>query len=142
MRCYGLSPSLAIVLALAGCDGQAAEPQREAIGPTSGAPAPLPTAGDSTVADPIPDQPPATRGPDAGMPDGQAMPDAGASDDAQTPAGDDPESQQALAALRAYLDTPAAQRPPIEDQGFGATPLTRADAATARAWLWDDYAGA
>jgi hypothetical protein len=49
-------------------------------------------------------------------------------------------SSDAIVALRAYLAMPRAGRAPIEGQAFASVPLARADAATARQLLWDDYA--
>jgi hypothetical protein len=49
-------------------------------------------------------------------------------------------SAAALAALKDYLAAEQKSRPPLAEQGFARTALTRKDAESARRHLWDDHA--
>jgi hypothetical protein len=49
-------------------------------------------------------------------------------------------SAAALAALKDYLAAEQESRPPLAEQGFARTALTRKDAESARRQLWDDHA--
>ena len=49
------------------------------------------------------------------------------------------DSAAAVSALKAYLSTERAQRPPLADQRFATVPLSKADAAAAAELLRDDH---
>jgi len=51
------------------------------------------------------------------------------------------QSAEALAALQAYLNLPRTTRPPLDQQTFASTPLTKADAGSARSLLTSDWLG-
>ncbi len=53
---------------------------------------------------------------------------------------DQGKSAEAVGALEAYLALEFAERPPLADQPFATTSLSRADAERARGQLWNDHA--